>query len=503
MAIAISDKFRVVGRSNVRLDLARLLLQLVFLTATVLNIGVANAMDTVAIISGRLHTDQGHNVNLYELGPNYIPFGNTDYSTGRLIATTGVVREDSSFSLQLEIQESRFFELRLQNGNLVSWLYVRPGDETHIDFVNYKAIGRGSEVMEFIWNFWRKSRSSNCDAEVNETEFEGCMTKHRDSLVGLVNDFAAGNDMPENFRLGFLAWADLICFNKILKLLGQTQQFEAGWNDSIGTELSFESIIGKTKANAYATWNLKSPFGMRDPSWRYQKDLLFRSLVRKKADLRQIDLKVLSDIERWDFILRIARSLYTSRTKDYLLFSLYEDFLDECSDSMNLNFLKSKLRTDSNAFLDSQLFIAHSAGIRRKYDLFSGNLLAQQKLEGIDGKTMILGDSLRRRNYVSIWASWCKSCIISLNSIAEDKEKFRVAGINLITINIDEGREWQKFLEGIPGSHFRSLGGWSSAIVKNIDMYALPRYLILDAEGRLIDAHAPGPSSELYELFNQ
>ena len=132
------------------------------------------------------------------------------------------------------------------------------------------------------------------------------------------------------------------------------------------------------------------------------------------------------------------------------------------------------------------------------------------KLEGFNGKDISLEDFKGKVIYVDFWASWCGPCRQEfpysklLHDQLSEKQKKQVV---FLYISIDNTEEiWKKALNELQleGEHALSPGGWNSFVVKHYQIKSIPRYLLIDKKGNVVNQNAGRPSDEntLQDILN-
>lgn len=131
-------------------------------------------------------------------------------------------------------------------------------------------------------------------------------------------------------------------------------------------------------------------------------------------------------------------------------------------------------------------------------------------LTGLDGKEFELADLQGKVVYMDVWASWCGPCRKQFPYAKELKAKFskkELKKIVFLYISIDNTQSvWKAAIEklGIEGTHGLSQGGWGSKATAVLGINSIPRYMILDKNGDVVDPNAPRPSDpNLYSILKK
>lgn len=117
-----------------------------------------------------------------------------------------------------------------------------------------------------------------------------------------------------------------------------------------------------------------------------------------------------------------------------------------------------------------------------------------------NGKPFHLSDFKGKVVYLDIWASWCGPCrkqFPAAKAMKEQLSKKEKKSIVFLYISIDNTETvWKKAIKelGIEGTHGLSQGGWGSEVTSKFGVSSIPRYLIFDKKGKVVDQNAPRPS---------
>ena len=114
-----------------------------------------------------------------------------------------------------------------------------------------------------------------------------------------------------------------------------------------------------------------------------------------------------------------------------------------------------------------------------------------------DGKELSLSELKGKMLFVDIWATWCGPCIEAFPAAEKLRKKYDEDKINFIYLSVDEDIEkWEGFLKknnDLKGVHL--IEKEKRSVFENYQLMGIPRYLIIDKEGKTVDADAPSPTS--------
>tara|TARA_B100000780_G_scaffold126567_1_gene88735 strand:- start:6853 stop:7878 length:1026 start_codon:yes stop_codon:yes gene_type:complete len=130
-----------------------------------------------------------------------------------------------------------------------------------------------------------------------------------------------------------------------------------------------------------------------------------------------------------------------------------------------------------------------------------------------NGGKKSLNSFLGKYVYIDVWATWCGPCIQQIPSLEKLMKEYKNKNIEFISISTDDQRrnggswdaaekKWRSFIKK------RQMGGTQLWIGKDnsfqqaYKINSIPRFILIDPKGNIVDANAPRPSDpRLKSLF--
>jgi len=120
--------------------------------------------------------------------------------------------------------------------------------------------------------------------------------------------------------------------------------------------------------------------------------------------------------------------------------------------------------------------------------------------ENYKGGTTSLDDLKGKYVYIDIWATWCGPCKAEIPYLKEIEEEFHGKNIAFVSISIDQKDAHDKWKEMIAE---KKMGGiqlfadndWKSQFVVDYGIKGIPRFLLIDTKGNVLNPDAPRPSN--------
>ena len=124
------------------------------------------------------------------------------------------------------------------------------------------------------------------------------------------------------------------------------------------------------------------------------------------------------------------------------------------------------------------------------------------------GKTVSLDDLKGKFVYIDVWATWCGPCKKEIPYLKEMDEEYKGKNIAFVSLSIDKMENKDKWLQMIQDEDLKGIqlladNDWNSDFVTSYNIRGIPRFILLDDKGNIINSNAPRPSDpNLKNLLN-
>jgi thiol-disulfide isomerase/thioredoxin len=118
----------------------------------------------------------------------------------------------------------------------------------------------------------------------------------------------------------------------------------------------------------------------------------------------------------------------------------------------------------------------------------------------VNDKPVSFSDFKGKFVYIDLWATWCGPCKAEIPHMKKIEEDYHGKNIVFISLSLDkpkDAQKWKDFVkkEQLKGIQIMADKDFGSAVAKNYDVNAIPRFLLFDTKGNIINADALRPSN--------
>lgn len=127
-----------------------------------------------------------------------------------------------------------------------------------------------------------------------------------------------------------------------------------------------------------------------------------------------------------------------------------------------------------------------------------GNTAPELVMKNAEGEEVTLSSFKGKAVYIDFWATWCKPCLGEIPSLEALQEELKDENIAFLSVSVDKNLEdWNNFLAENDTHGVQLHQGDSDGLVKSEYLvYSIPRFVLLNEEGNIVNANAPRPSGD-------
>ena len=122
----------------------------------------------------------------------------------------------------------------------------------------------------------------------------------------------------------------------------------------------------------------------------------------------------------------------------------------------------------------------------------------------LEGNEYKLSDFLGKYVYIDVWATWCGPCRYEIPFLEKLHEALEGKNIQLMSISADrDSSAWAAMVteQEMKGMQLFLPENWDSELTVQYNIHSIPRFILIDREGKLIDVNAPRPSGNIQEII--
>jgi len=200
--------------------------------------------------------------------------------------------------------------------------------------------------------------------------------------------------------------------------------------------------------------------------------------------------------------IHFSNESFTSTSlKNYVLFKIMDDlvFLNGVKD------LTALIADFDNACTNDDYKTAIHEDYTQWQKLAEGKQAPDFSYPNIEGDTVSLSDFRGKYVYIDVWATWCGPCKREIPDLAKLEEEYADKDIVFMSVSIDDTSDpWKKMVadKELKGVQLWA-EGWSTPIAESYMIQSIPRFMLIDKEGMIININAKRPSGGIKDIFDE
>lgn len=194
----------------------------------------------------------------------------------------------------------------------------------------------------------------------------------------------------------------------------------------------------------------------------------------------------------------VVQNFPAGKAKDIFLFRSLSEFISIVPDSAKRQYFISNF---GKAISSPKLISALHEKNKSLNSMKRGKPAPEVHAETLNGKPFALSSLKNRFIVVDVWATWCGPCKKEAPYFKELAERYISESIAFVSLSIDEKKnDWK--IDAM-GKAEKVLQLWATnateELNKNYNIESIPRFMLIDNKGRILNANMPRPSDPEFE----
>jgi len=442
--------------------------QLIFLLITILTSTSLVAKSANFQISGQV---QNH------LEPNIVITG---IDNSKLVAAT--LDDDGNFHMAATIDEGYYL---LNYGRNTTYLYLHPKDDLQLTFDanHFESTlvfqGKGSERNNYLA---KKSEVEAALTQDLEAFYKVDEATYLSNIEGVKNILTASLDQYDVEPYFKKEEIKSLEYERLLRIQNYSSNYKFYIGETITPSVEFYKPIQDLDVNdakAYKT----------QPYYRYIVNSVWSDRIETAPGVDTM-LEVFRKVPSKELAVSLVNGFYSDistnkeRSKDYL------DLI--------------KRITKQEGFIEAAE--KRYAETLMAKALQEGDISPDFSYESLDGSNVSLSDLKGNYVYIDVWATWCSPCLKQVPYLKKLEERYHDKKIVFVSISVDKAdfkNAWKQMIadKQLGGLQFFADKSFDSDFMEAYAVNSIPRFILIDPEGKILDPEAPKPSFEKTQIL--
>lgn len=396
--------------------------------------------------------------------------------------------KEGGFDILIEQNAANYFTI--EHAKQTVTLFLLPSDEVEIklnatNLAEIKEItGNSSNYCRYIWQRVQADRefASRYPAYVYSTMPGDLYFAKRDSARLARQEFLKA----ESFKQGFI------------------QSFSDQEKKSIDYQMGYDLINYKNQAAK--TGNMTVPasvenylqsLSLNEESISYDQYFLgfamnYINLVASNRYYSGSDKSVLHYYElHTSCICELVKS---DKNKSIL----FAETVPQMMNDVGTSDIRKIIATMESCCSDKKLISSVKNYAAQFEYLYPGKPAPDAEFYDANGNKSRLSDYRGKVVYIDTWATWCGPCKREIPSLKALEEAYHGKNIQFISVSTDKDiNAWKNFIakESMGGLQLHQSDDFNQSISRLYIVNSIPRFILIDKEGKIVNVDAPRPSS--------
>lgn len=383
-----------------------------------------------------------------------------------------------TFTLTTSIEEGYYF---LAYGRTTAPIFLYPKDNltVYVDANNFETTlnfkGQGAERNNYLVQKSIVEKEMTKDLASFYKPEEQEYLKNITTLQNTHQELLQQYDVESFFKK---AEVKSLAYQRLFNI----NNYESNYSFYLGEEISpseeFYKPIRDLKLDNVADYN-KFRF------YQYIVDSVWNERIEEAPNVDAM-LAVIREVTFEELAISLVNGFYSKissknseRAKDYLdlikRVTTYQPFIDAAEERYN--------------------------EITNSKQLTKGSISPLFAYENTNGDLVKLSDFKGNYVYIDVWATWCAPCIKQIPYIKKLEKRYHDKNIVFVSISVDKKEikdTWKQFIHDkeLDGIQLFADNSFESDFMNAYAVNSIPRFILIDPEGKIIDPEAPRPSFE-------
>ena len=409
------------------------------------------------------------------------------------------VKSDGSFVLAFDYEETGIYSVL--NGDLRFSLYLNPGDSIFIT----------GDSKEFEQTFTASGDMAQENVYLNKKDYflyesglydpyvfmalkKDVYFSKKDSIISIAKTFYEELKSKEGIDTAFLSREESSFYYQDIFLDQLYPMYHALANkipqDSV--DFPIEEIRKKVE-----TLPMDNPELLRVEFYVY---MTYRRIESLANEIMEADSSITAiEMAEW---IAIDSLIKVPEIGDFFKYGFIKRSM-EYRGPLQLEEVYNKFMSENS----TAKYAKRLEKVKAKWDPISpGKSVPDFTFTDIKGDSVKLSDLKGNLVYIDIWATWCGPCIAEHPYLDAVREEYKEKPISFLTVSIDDTREpWEKMVKNkkMDGLQWFAANAWKSELTQFFLVNSIPRFILLDKEGKIIDPSAERPSGKIREILDE